>query len=82
MQVDGVEDGSRQNVSPGPDTNVGISPLEVTSALKRALSHLSQPPLLQLVIYRSPSYHLQTIMPSRSVAMEFFVEEGSHAASP
>lgn len=43
MQVDSVEVGDRQNVSLGIDTEVRISPLEVTSASKRALSGLSQP---------------------------------------
>lgn len=46
MQVDDAEVKDHQNVSLGVDTEVRISPLEVTLALKRALSCLSQPPPL------------------------------------
>lgn len=82
LQVHGAEVGGHQNVTPGADTEVRISPLEVTLAPKRAFSRLSQPPPLQLGVNRSPSYHSLTIMQSRSAEMETFVEEGSHATQP
>lgn len=82
MQVDGAEVEDHQNVSPGPDTEVRISPLKVTLTPKRALSHLSQPLPLQLEVCRPPTYHPHTNTPLRSTEMESFVEQGSHASSP
>lgn len=70
--MDGAEDEDRQNVSPGADTEVGIYPPKVTSVLKRALSCLSQPPPLQLDVYKSPSYQSHTNILSRSIEMESF----------
>lgn len=42
------------------------------------MSRLSQPPLLQLEVYRSPSHHPQSLTP---LEMESFVEKCSHATS-
>lgn len=55
MQVNGAKATSHQNVSPGADTKVGISPPEVTLTPKRALSCLSLSPTFHLEVYRSPS---------------------------
>lgn len=82
IKVDSVAAGDHYNVSPGANTEVGISSLEVTSVLKRSLSCLSRLPPLQLEVYKSPSYHIHINTPSRIVEMESFVEECSHATSP
>lgn len=55
MQVNGAKATGHQNVSPGADTKVGISPPEVTLTSKRALSRLSLSPTFHLEVYRSPS---------------------------
>lgn len=79
MQVDDVEATDPQDRILGTDTTVEISPPEFSSIPRIVSSCLSQPPLLQLEIYRSLSYHTQSFKPSE---MESFVEKDSHATSP
>lgn len=82
MQADGAEVRDPKNESLGIHTAVGISPLEVITASKGALSSLSQPPRLQLEVYKAPFCHSQSIMTLRSTEMESFVEEGFLASLP
>lgn len=74
MQVNGAKATSHQNVSPGADTKVGISPPEVTLTPKRALSCLSLSPTFHLEVYRSPSV--------KECRDGVLVKEGSHVTSP